>query len=115
MATHYERGLSYFENSQYEEAITEFKNVVQIEPKHVDGHYRLALAYLKLGGVTNLQSAFRELAKIVELDAESHEAQLKVGEFYLLSKNPAKAREQADIILASAPENPEGLILRSQS
>lgn len=114
-AKHRERALSYFEKGQYQEALIEFKNVVQIDPKDADGHYRLALTYLKLGGLTNLQEAFGELHKTVELDASNLDAQLKLGELYLLGSKPAKAREQADIVLASAPKDPEGLILRGQS
>ena len=35
-AKHFERGVTYFENEQYKEAVIEFKNVVQIDPK--DAH-----------------------------------------------------------------------------
>src|SRR5881296_1653596 len=114
-AKHRERAITYFDKGQYHEALIEFKNVVQIEPKDADAHYRLALTYLKLGGLPNLQAAFMELTKTVELDASNRDAQLKLGELYLLGNEPAKARERADMILASAPQNADGLILRGQS
>jgi len=114
-AKYHERGLVYFEKGQYQEAAIEFKNVVQIEPKDADAHYRLALTYLKLGGVPYLQAAFVELTKTVESDASNRDAQLKLGEMYLLGNEPAKARERADLILASAPQDPSGLVLRGQS
>jgi tetratricopeptide (TPR) repeat protein len=114
-AKHLEQGKAYFEKGQYSEAVIEFKNVVQLDPKDAEAHYRLALAQLKLGGTSNLQGAFAELSKTVELDKTNQDAQLKLGELYLLGKEPAKARERADIVLVSAPQNTEGLILKGQS
>ena len=114
-AKHRERGLAYYDKAQYQEALIELKNVVQIDPKDPDGHYRLALTYLKLGGLPNLQAAFGELSKTVELDQSNQDAQLKLSEMYLMSQQPAKAREHAEVVLASTPQNTQGLILHGQS
>ena len=114
-AKHRERATSYFEKNQFHEALIEYRNVAQIDPKDADAHYRLALTYLKLGGLTNLQQAFAEINKTVELDKTDQDAQLKLGEIYLLGNEPVKAREQAEIVLVSAPQNPEGLLLRGRS
>src|SRR5437870_805379 len=114
-AKHLEQGQTYFDKGQYSDALIEFKNVVQFDPKNADTHYRLALTYLKLGGTTNLQGAFDELSRTVELDKTNQDAQLKLGELYLLNNQPTKAREQADIVLVSAPQNTEGLILKGLS
>ncbi len=46
---HRERAISYFEKGQYQEARIEYQNLVQIDPKDADVHYRLGLTYLKLG------------------------------------------------------------------
>src|SRR5262245_54175418 len=67
-AKHHERGLAYFQQEKYQEALIEFKNVVQLDSKDADSHYRLALIYLKLGGLPNLQAAFAELTRATELD-----------------------------------------------
>jgi hypothetical protein len=32
-----ERGMAYFNHQQYQEALIEFKNVIQIDPKDADG------------------------------------------------------------------------------
>jgi tetratricopeptide (TPR) repeat protein len=114
-AKHRERAATYLEKGQYQEAIIEYRNVAQLDLKDADAHYRLALAYLKLGGLTNLQQAFAELSRTVELDKTNYDAQLKLGELYLLSNEPKKAREQADIVLVSTPQNTEGLLLRGRS
>src|SRR5215467_6311176 len=114
-ARHRERATSYFEKGQYHEALIEYRNVAQIDPKDADAHYQLGLTYLKLGSLTNLQQAFAELSRTVELDKTNQDAQLKLGELYLLGNEPTKAREQADIVLVSAPQSTEGLILRGRS
>jgi tetratricopeptide (TPR) repeat protein len=114
-AKHLELGQTYFDMGRYSEALIEYKNVVQLDPKDAATHYRLALTHLKLGGTTNLQGAFAELSRTVELDKTNRDAQLKLGELYLLGKEPAKAREKADIVLVSAPQSAEGLILRGRS
>jgi tetratricopeptide (TPR) repeat protein len=114
-AKHLELAQTYFDKGQYSEALIEFKNVLQLDPKDAGTHYRLALTHLKLGGATNLQGAFAELSRTVELDKTNQDAQLKLGELYLLGNEPAKAREQADIVLVSAPQNTEGLILKGRS
>ncbi|HEV8326517.1 MAG TPA: tetratricopeptide repeat protein [Nitrospiraceae bacterium] len=114
-AKHREQAETYFEKGQYHEALIEYKNVAQVDPKDADAHYRLALTYLKLGGTTNLQGAFAELSRTVELDKTNRDAQLKLGELYLLGNEPAKARKQAEIVLVSAPQNTEGLILKGRS
>ena len=114
-AKHRERAMSYFEKGQYQEALIEYRNVAQIDPQDPDAHYRLALTYLKLGGIPNLQGAFAELSKTVELDKMNQDAQLKLGELYIIGNEPKKAREQADIVLVSSPQNTEGLLLRGRS
>jgi tetratricopeptide (TPR) repeat protein len=114
-AEHFERGQAYFEKGQFQEVLIEFKNVVQIDPKDADGHYRLALTYLELGSLPHRQTAFSELTKTIDLDPANRDAQLKLGELYLLNRDPAQARERAKRVLASAPHDADGLRLRRRS
>ncbi|TKB60178.1 MAG: tetratricopeptide repeat protein [Nitrospira sp.] len=114
-AGHRERGAAYFEKGQYQEAIIEYRNVVQLDPQDAQTHYQLALAYLKLGSVQSVYQAFDELTRTVELDKTNQDAQLKLGELFILGHEPAKARERAEIVLVSAPQNTDGLILRGRS
>ena len=114
-AKHLDRAGAYFTKGQFQEAIIEYRNVTQLDAKDASAHYQLALAHLKLGGLPNLQAAFAELSRTVELDKTNQAAQLKLGELYLLRNEPAKARERAEIVLASAPQNTEGLVLKGRS
>jgi len=112
---HKEQAAAYFEKGQYREAVIELKNVVKIAPTDGDAHYRIALTYLKLGTLEDLQQAFQELSTALQLDASNKDAHLQLGNLLLFAHEPAKAREQADIVLAGDPGNKEGLILRGRS
>jgi tetratricopeptide (TPR) repeat protein len=114
-AQHEERGLAYFEEGKYQEAKIEYQNVIQIDPKNAQAHYQMAMIHMKLGGLTDLQAAFGELTKTVDLDPTIQDAQLKLSEFYLAAQKPGKAREHAEIVLASAPQDPKGHMLRGRS
>ena len=114
-AKHQERGRAYFDEGKYQEALIEFKNVVQLDPKNAKAYHQLALIHLKLGGMPDLRSAFGELSKAVELDPSIHDAQLKLGEFYLLSQQPQEAKKRAEVVLASSPQDPKGHLLRGRS
>jgi len=114
-AKHQERGMAYFEEGKYQEARIEFKNVVQLDPKDANAYHQLALIHLKLGGMPYLRAAFGELSKAVELDPSIQDAQLKLGEFYLLSQQPKEAKKHAEIVLASWPQDPKGHLLRGRS
>ncbi|MDH4237404.1 MAG: tetratricopeptide repeat protein, partial [Nitrospira sp.] len=112
---HLERAAGYMEKGQLQEALIEYMNVTKADPDNAEAYYQMALIHLKLGGNTNIQKAFAELRRTLEINKNNRDAQLKISEIYLLGKEPAKAREQADIILASAPDDQEALIIRGRS
>ena len=114
-ARHKERATQYFEKGDYREAIIEFKNVVQLDPVDSDAHYRQGLSHLKLGTAQDLREAMKSLTATVELNAANLDAQIKLGQLLLLANDPANARKRAEIVLASAPDQKEGHILRGLS
>lgn len=114
-AKHQERAAAYFEKGQLQEALIEYRNVTQADPTNADAYYRMALIHLKLGGRTNIQRAFAELSRSLELNHINRDAQIKLSELYLLGNEPAKAREHAESILVSAPQDKEALVIRGRS
>ena len=62
-----------------------------------------------------MQAAFGELTKAVEIDPTIQDAQLKLGELYLLSQKPEEAKKHAEIFLTSSPQDPKGHLLRGRS
>lgn len=113
--THQTRAQEYFAKSQYREASLEWKNVVRIDPADAGAHYQLALAHIHLGSIADLQDAFKELSRSLELDATNLEAHVKLGQLYLMGNEPEKAKEQADQVLASAPHHAEAHALRGHA
>ena len=112
---HLERAAGYMEKGQLQEALIEYMNVTKADPANAEAYYQMAVIHLKLGGRTNLQKAFAALTKTLELNKNNRDAQVRIGELYLLGNEPAKAREQADLILASAPQDKDALVIRGRS
>ena len=101
-----QRGDAYFADGKYAEAILEFKNAIQLDPEDSQAHYKLGLALLKRGsGPADLQEAFRSISKSVKCDATNLEAQLKLGEFFLLSRKFDQAQDKAGLVLEREPNN----------
>lgn len=104
------RGQKYFEETNYDKARVEFKNVLQIDPK-------AAKPYFYLGQIEeskqNWREAFGLYSKAVELDAGNLEAKIKLAKFYMLAQQPEKVAELLDIVLKAAPEHIEGRVLKA--
>src|SRR5436305_8760870 len=84
-ATHMQKGEAYVAQAKYTEAVIEFRNAIKLAPKDAQAYYKLALAYLKQGE-PQFRNAFQALQKSVDIDPSLTDAQLKLGEFYLLAK-----------------------------
>src|SRR5579862_1342895 len=65
-------GEAYFKAAKYQEAIIEFRNAVEIDPRFAAAHYQLGRTYLAL---KNPASAFRETNEAVTLDPANSDAQ----------------------------------------
>ena len=104
-ATHLQRGEAYVAKEKYQEASIEFTNAMKLDPKDAQVHYKLALAYLKQGTLPQLQQAFQALQASVALDPSLLEAQLKMGELYLLDNRFDEAQAQATLVLQRDPHN----------
>jgi tetratricopeptide (TPR) repeat protein len=112
VASFFERGNEYLDNEQPEEAIIEFKNVLQIDPEHAGAHDGLSMAYL---AVEKPREAYWEMSETVRLDPENVDARLlyatvsaAIGDFDL-------AREQADAILEIDPDNASAYVVHAQA
>ena len=107
---HWKKAEQYFSENKMQEAILEYKNVIQLDPKDAKAHYKLGLTYLKAG---QFREVFSEISKTVELDPGMIEAHSQLGNLYLLSGNRAKAKEQAGIILIKEANNSSAHLLLS--
>ena len=99
---HWKKGETYFSENKLKEAVIEYKNIIQLEPKHSKAYYKLGMAYLKMGMI---REGYVALTKAVEINPDMVEARNQLGGLYLLSRDTKKAREQAELILAKDAKN----------
>jgi len=121
-AIHMQKGVAFMAEGKYPEAIIELKNAAQLGPNDAQVYYQLGLAHLQLGlarfnqgELADVQHAFRALSRSVQLDANNLDAQLKLGELYLLAKEFTEAQAKAEVILQSAADNVEAHLLLSDA
>src|SRR5580692_4852459 len=76
-------GQEYFKSGKYQEAVIEFRNAIQIDPRFAAAHWRLANAYLQLG---SREEAYHELANAVSLEPENPDAQLDLANLLLVRR-----------------------------
>src|SRR5687767_14949764 len=75
-----ERGAKYHAEGKHNEAIIQFKNALQIDPKFVPAALALGRAYRAKSWSTD---AGRELRRATELDPANLDARLELGQIYL--------------------------------
>src|ERR1039457_5250865 len=102
-------GNQLLKEKDYQRAVLQFKNAVQLGPKDADAHYGLAQAYLALGG---FQQAATELYKATELDPKNAKAQLSLAELLAGSSNKdliEDAYKRAAAVSGTAPDDADAL------
>src|SRR5512141_2854055 len=77
MERHWKKGEQYFSENKPREAVLEYKNVLQLDPKHIKAHYKLGLTYLRMGLI---REGFSEISKTVELDSGMIDARNQLGQ-----------------------------------
>ena len=93
------QGKASFEKGDYVTARLHFKNALQLDPKLAEGYLWLGKTELRL---KNPRSAFGSLSKAVELNPDLFEAQIILGNLYLLGKRVDEAESKANLILEKA-------------
>lgn len=107
-----ERGNREFDQGKYPEAMIYYGQAIQVDSHYAEAHYKLAQCHVKLGSWT---SAFRELARTVELQPDNWPAQLQLAELTLRGGKAQDAKDRALLILRSNPNNADAKIVLSSS
>ena len=75
----YERGVKYAQRGDYKQAISLFKQTLEIVPNHTDARRNLAMAYLESG---NQEKAKDHLTEVLALDPKNAWAFVLLGNIY---------------------------------
>jgi tetratricopeptide (TPR) repeat protein len=102
------QGKVLYQKGDFIRARLQFRNALQIDPKFAEGYLWLGKSELKMNG---FQGAFGSLSKAVELKPDQIEAQVLLGQLFLMMRKLDEAEAKADLVLKKEPENSEGLLL----
>src|SRR6266851_3114877 len=88
-----ESGERYFKAAKYREAVIQFANAVQVDPRFVEGHYQLAQAYIKL---QDWNMAYEHLEKTIELRPDHYPAHIDLANLLVASRSLDRPKEHLD-------------------
>jgi tetratricopeptide (TPR) repeat protein len=108
--SYFDRGMALYQAGNTVKARLEFRNVLQIDPKHPQ-------AWLMLARIAEQQNdpraAFGAYEKAAQLDPENAQLRLKWGEMLLGANRVEDALSEAENVLAKAPASADALALRA--
>ena len=107
-----DRAERYFGNERYSEAFVEYMNALRLDSTNRVAMRQIGLACFEMG---DIQRAYPFLSKASELDPTNLNVRVKIGVIYLLAGQREKAREEAERVLGSSPDNLDGLVLLSDA
>ena len=102
------QGKASYEKGDYITARLHFKNALQLDPELAVGYFWLGKTELHL---SNPRGAFGALSKAVQLNPDLYEAQILLGNLFLLGRKLDDAEAKANLVLAKEPTNIEALLL----
>lgn len=106
---YFDHGMELASQGDLAKARLEFKNVLQIDPKHARAWYQLAEIE---AAEQNWAQAFGDYGKSLELDPKQIEPRLKRGRLLFDANRADDAIADAEAVLAIEPKNAAALTLR---
>ena len=108
----FDSGNKYFEAGKFPEACIEYQNAIQIDPKFVAAHEKLAECFLR----RDLWSAaYQELMRTVDLEPQNFKMQNELGNLLLAGRHFKEAQERAQLVLNQDSSNAEAHTLLANS
>src|SRR4030095_4505338 len=105
-------GQQYFANGKYKEAVIEFRNAVQQDPRFGEARFALAGALLK---TSDVQGAYREYARAADLLPNDIEAQMWAGEMNLVAGRFDDARTLGEKALSLNPKSVRAQLIKANA
>lgn len=107
-AKYFDRGMTLFDEGNFEKARLEFKNALQIDPKDLEARFMLGRA---LNEEQEYQRAAGHFLAVLQENPDHPGALAEMGKLYLLSRNAEKTRESGEKLMAQDPESVSGRVL----
>ncbi len=107
----FESGNRFFESGKLTEAVLEFSNAVQVDPRFALAHFKLGECYLRL---QRFPDAYRELQRTIELDPSNGKASLDLGLLLVAGHSYEEAKRTADELLKHDPTSTDAHLLLSE-
>ena len=112
---HFERANLYVLSGQYENAILDYTDVIDIDPDSEGIHLARANAYLQTDNRNNYQNALQDFSVVIEQNPESLEAYLGRGIAYHYLDEYDNAIEEFTYVIAHYPATSDAYALRGWS
>src|SRR5262245_36320430 len=105
---HEQAGDQYVAKGQYVEAVVEYKNVIQVQPRNGPVRVKLSDTYVKLDDLAN---AYQQAVTAADLLPNDQGVQLKAGKFLLMAGRFEDAKTIATNLLQKDLANVDAQIL----
>jgi len=99
---YFESGERYMKQGKYQEARTQFRSALKLDPQFIDAYYELAQCDLALD---EWPDALVALTQLTRLDPNRLDARLALGQLYLAAREYDKADDEAKAVLDKDPNN----------
>lgn len=108
-AKYLEEGISKYNEENFDKARISFKNVLQIDPKDIEGRFWM-------GKTMEEQKEWRKAAgyynAVLELSPEHRDALARLGRIMVMAREDKLALEKAELLLKKNPNDADGLVIR---
>lgn len=101
-------GDEYLADGKVDEAIIQYQNAIQQDPRFGEAYFKLATAAMRKG---DLQTAYEESLRAADLLPEDVDAQVLAGQMHVLAKQFPDAQSRAERALALDGDNVDAHIL----
>lgn len=80
---HNKEGIVLYNKKKYDEAITEFKKALELNPNHYDARYHLGISFYATGSI---DASIVELKKAIEIDPQDPRAHYNIAFAYVVKE-----------------------------
>jgi tetratricopeptide (TPR) repeat protein len=98
-----------------QEAIQEIKAILALDPRSVEGHFLLGIAYRSTSSPDLMGETVAEFRQALALNADFVPARFYLANVYLELGRPARAREELEPALIKVPGQPQFLALLGEA